>query len=238
MDRIWSPSPCLSATSVWGPPSFRTAEPRQGEVLFRSLESAAGGVGRLCSVTSAMRARRAAIGTTTPNIGRAGRTRTGVLRNCGPANKSSSTARKYLPQLQVARRRNTCPCVRPRGLRVRSELVKPAGFAPAPCGLKIRCADVDTTASRWCARRESHPGLRTGRPPRCCYATRAINSAPAGLGPPAGFRGDPMGRYAFPASDRRLALARANSCRKETFPRRTGFAGCEAKTCTRGRPCR
>ena len=44
------------------------------------------------------------------------------------------------------------------------------------------------SSEKWCARRESHPGLRTGGPPRCCYATRAlVNSAPAGLGPPAGF---------------------------------------------------
>jgi hypothetical protein len=39
---------------------------------------------------------------------------------------------------------------------------------------------VDTTAP-WCARRDSHPELRTGRPPRYSYATHA-KLAPAGSG--------------------------------------------------------
>ena len=41
-------------------------------------------------------------------------------------------------------------------------------------------------AHKWCACRESHSGLRTGRPARCCYATRAFEIIPCRLWPPAG----------------------------------------------------
>lgn len=53
---------------------------------------------------------------------------------------------------QVTRRQKTSlmSVLSDRGLR----LVEPAGFAPAPSGLKVRCATVEHHSSKWGARRE------------------------------------------------------------------------------------
>ncbi len=60
------------------------------------------------------------------------------------------------------------------------KLVEPAGCAPAPCGLKVRCATVDTTAP-WCARGELHPDLGLGKAACCCCTTRAKIGRPDGI---------------------------------------------------------
>ncbi len=74
---------------------------------------------------------------------------------------------------QVTRREKTslASVLNDHGLR----LVEPAGFAPAPGGVKVRCATVEHHSSEWCASREpqfrpaqdlerveEHPGLQTG----------------------------------------------------------------------------
>ena len=87
---------------------------------------------------------------------------------------------------QVTRRRKTSPTsvLNDRGLN----LVEPAGFAPAPCVLKVRCATVKHHSSK--------NGARAGnRTQDCGLADRHValtlqaqlKLAPAGLGPPAGF---------------------------------------------------
>lgn len=138
-----------------------------------------------------------------PKNGRACRSRTGLGQFCKLPDRSQRAKNKTAAQV-TRREKTSLPSVlNDRGLKI--------GGAGGTCTHTGRSKSplcyIDTTApEKWCARRESHPGLRTGRPPRCCYATRALETRPL---PDSGRRlasyGSDRAKRA-PASDREPAL--------------------------------
>ena len=89
---------------------------------------------------------------------RACRTRTGVNRFCGPADSSSPYARKIPPAVpgrSAAEDFSACPPSMTDGWQ---NGVEPSGFAPAPCGLKIRCAAITPQPDK----RLRAPGIAPG----------------------------------------------------------------------------
>ncbi len=111
-------------------------------------------------------------------------------------------------------------------------MVEPAGIAPAPSGLKIRCANCYTTAPDG-ARAGSCTPISAVAGQRAAVAPRAhkLNSAPAGFGRRLASSEIRWGAAFFPTSDQGPALVRTNwPPRRELHPyplvRKTRILGC------------